>query len=86
MCAFFTCYVWTAEIPLPGRRAEVPLRVGTDYVADPVFYLKHSEGELIPPKVRGTPFGIPNDTITITRRAVNRNSYKSNEFPEILDK
>ena len=71
---------------MPDRGAYGPLRESTNSVADPVFYLKSGEGELIPPKVRGTPSGVPYALYNPQYFAVNRNSNESNEFLVILDK
>jgi hypothetical protein len=37
---------------MAGRRPWTPLRASRNGEADPVFYLKAGNGELIPPKVR----------------------------------
>jgi hypothetical protein len=84
--AFFTYEAWSANFHNSGRRTCGPLRASTNSDADPIFYLKTREGELIPPKVRGNPSGNPYGTIRCQIRLVNRNCIENNEFPVILDK
>ena len=71
MDSFFTCEAQTAVFYKSDRRICWPPRTSRNSDADPVFYLKTREGELIPPKVRGNPSGNPMELYSVKLKLVN---------------